>query len=893
MVVDASAKRKYKLSAADAEGVRTCAFFSTLVGCKSGSTCKFVHPGETTAGSQAAAAKVAADSAPKSKVKAKAAVVADDSDEVVAPVKKNKKAKAAAAAAAAAAEAAEAEVEEPAPVAKKAKKAKAVAAQVPETAAPPAAAPKKAKKAAAAAAPADTEVAAADDGAAAAGGSSKKICVFFKKGTCRSGAECEFAHIKGATRGPSKNSETGRAAAAEKAAAKPAKPAAAAKAVAAAAPAKAAAVKAAAAPAKPATKKAAAAAVPAAKAAKSTKKAVVAPPPAAVQVDSDDDAAAAAESEEEEEEAAPVPVRKTRAAVAAALKPAAVKPVAPAAAATAKTPKRKAAAVAAPEPAADDDDPFGLVEDEVQQQPSAKRLRVSDLVVPQAPAEMLTLITAAQQAAAAVKRPVARAAAKPVPRAPPSTPVVPIAAAAVVRRSAAKPAAAMPPPAAAPVPVASVHSLLAALPISPFPASALEPRGAAAARKRAAAAAAAPVVIPHPRADVWADLVARTRAHPAYAQLYGFQVDESWSTAAPCGPRCAGLPQVVALDCEMCMTKDTATGECNGKDLVRLSVVEGGAGATVLDTLVRPSNPVVEMRSSIHGVTPRILEGVAFDAGHAQTAMAALCCPCTVMIGHALHNDLAALKMAHSAVVDTALLYAVEGAPINSNATPNLRDCAKSVLDKAIQAGAHDSVTDAVTALEVAKFALGKAELPLITRGIAGPKPGREQGGGSSSARAQRNASSLLVHRLPRGVAARHLSALFSKKAMILPQAVGEPEFAEGNPHGKAIVVFPSEVHANLAFCTLKGAAKPDATGRLQKKVFLANGGYIQVRKMCTEKRSRRHGNILNKGDAGGGGSAGPEAGELDESSDNDDEMEVDDDLDDADIEAEDDSGDD
>jgi hypothetical protein len=241
-------------------------------------------------------------------------------------------------------------------------------------------------------------------------------------------------------------------------------------------------------------------------------------------------------------------------------------------------------------------------------------------------------------------------------------------------------------------------------------------------------------------------------------------------------------------------------------------------------------------------------------------------------------------------VVDTALLYGVEGAP--PNATPGLRDCAKSVLDKDIQDGAHDSVTDAVTALEVAKFALGKTELPLITRGIAGPKPGREQNG-HSSGKALRNVSSLLVHRLPRGVAARHLSALFSKKAMILPQAVGEPEFAEDNPHGKAIVVFPSEVHANLAFCTLKGTAKPDATGRLQKKVFLANGGYIQVRKMCTEKRSRRNGNVLRRPSRNSGAS-GPEAGELDESDSDEmvDEMEVDDDLDDADIAAEDDSGD-
>ena len=80
----------------------------------------------------------------------------------------------------------------------------------------------------------------------------------------------------------------------------------------------------------------------------------------------------------------------------------------------------------------------------------------------------------------------------------------------------------------------------------------------------------------------------------------------------------SGLPQVLALDCEMCMTKDPKTGALNGKDLVRLSVIDGVTGHTLLDTLVRPAHEVVEWRSSIHGVTADLLQGVAFDAKHAQ-----------------------------------------------------------------------------------------------------------------------------------------------------------------------------------------------------------------------------------------------------------------------------------
>ena len=59
---------------------------------------------------------------------------------------------------------------------------------------------------------------------------------------------------------------------------------------------------------------------------------------------------------------------------------------------------------------------------------------------------------------------------------------------------------------------------------------------------------------------------------------------------------------------------------------------------------VHPSLPVVDMVTQIHGITPGHLEGVSFTLRHAQAAMAALCGPRTVLVGHALDNDLLALK---------------------------------------------------------------------------------------------------------------------------------------------------------------------------------------------------------------------------------------------------------
>ena len=69
--------------------------------------------------------------------------------------------------------------------------------------------------------------------------------------------------------------------------------------------------------------------------------------------------------------------------------------------------------------------------------------------------------------------------------------------------------------------------------------------------------------------------------------------------------------------------------------------------------------------------------------------MKALVGPDTVLVGHALDNDLKALKFAHGRVVDTALLYRS-----NEGATASLRELAVALLGSE-QEHPHDSVSDA------------------------------------------------------------------------------------------------------------------------------------------------------------------------------------------------------
>jgi hypothetical protein len=71
----------------------------------------------------------------------------------------------------------------------------------------------------------------------------------------------------------------------------------------------------------------------------------------------------------------------------------------------------------------------------------------------------------------------------------------------------------------------------------------------------------------------------------------------------------------------------------------------------------------------------------------------------TLLVGHALENDLQALRLLHAKVVDTALLFPhPRGSPYKSA----LKVLAERFLRRSIQQGEHDSVVDARTALDLA-----------------------------------------------------------------------------------------------------------------------------------------------------------------------------------------------
>jgi DNA polymerase III epsilon subunit-like protein len=79
--------------------------------------------------------------------------------------------------------------------------------------------------------------------------------------------------------------------------------------------------------------------------------------------------------------------------------------------------------------------------------------------------------------------------------------------------------------------------------------------------------------------------------------------------------------------------------------LIRFSLIS--QNEVLVDSLVNPEQPVVDMRTGIHGITEAEVVGVQFTLRHAQAIMQAYCGEGSVIVGHALYNDLRTLKFRH------------------------------------------------------------------------------------------------------------------------------------------------------------------------------------------------------------------------------------------------------
>jgi len=89
--------------------------------------------------------------------------------------------------------------------------------------------------------------------------------------------------------------------------------------------------------------------------------------------------------------------------------------------------------------------------------------------------------------------------------------------------------------------------------------------------------------------------------------------------------------------------------------------------------------------------------------------------PHTILLGHSLECDLAAIKVRHPLCIDTALLYRN---PKGSNYKPSLKWLAQRWLGTSIQnaASGHDSEEDAMTCVHLLKLKMAHGELSQRSR---------------------------------------------------------------------------------------------------------------------------------------------------------------------------------
>ena len=182
----------------------------------------------------------------------------------------------------------------------------------------------------------------------------------------------------------------------------------------------------------------------------------------------------------------------------------------------------------------------------------------------------------------------------------------------------------------------------------------------------------------------------------------------------------------VCFDCEMGYTT-------LGMELIRLTATSWPNGEAILDVLVRPQGEVLDLNSRFSGVRPEdFAKGTTWEESStpsrddgsaarkalpvvdspdaARTLLFSHLSPSTPLIGHALDNDLNAVRIIHPSIIDTVLLYPhPRGLPIRFA----LKVLTKKHLDRDIQTGdgsaGHDSKEDARAAGDLVRWKVKEA----------------------------------------------------------------------------------------------------------------------------------------------------------------------------------------
>lgn len=104
------------------------------------------------------------------------------------------------------------------------------------------------------------------------------------------------------------------------------------------------------------------------------------------------------------------------------------------------------------------------------------------------------------------------------------------------------------------------------------------------------------------------------------------------------------------------------TAQSGDSELIRVTVLEYFSGKVLLDRLVWPDVPMTHFNTRFSGIhrghmnQARKARTCLLGRESARRAVMSFVGPETVIVGHAVHNDLNSLRLIHHMVVDTAIL---------------------------------------------------------------------------------------------------------------------------------------------------------------------------------------------------------------------------------------------
>ena len=144
-------------------------------------------------------------------------------------------------------------------------------------------------------------------------------------------------------------------------------------------------------------------------------------------------------------------------------------------------------------------------------------------------------------------------------------------------------------------------------------------------------------------------------------------------------------------------------------ELIRLSAVDYITGTTIIDSLVRPTNRVVDWRTRYSGVSYADMvraekKGEALNGWReARQELWRYINANTILIGHAMQNDLDALHLIHTNVVDSDILVG-QATSVGTRRRWGLKQLCRELPEMQVQCGGkrgHCCLEDALAAREV------------------------------------------------------------------------------------------------------------------------------------------------------------------------------------------------